>query len=305
MRKIHRIIIFLFLFALPLSNTFAASFSLIPNQEEIAVTREITFEIEINTQGESINAIEGKIILPREFFLLKDINSGNSIINLWVESPYLVTSASPENYVIAFAGITPGGYVGQKGKIFSLILKTLKDGRGTINFSDLRALLNDGKATPAQINAEPFAFVINAKSNQEIFEGKIETEKDVIPPESFTPVIRDELSFVSNQPVILFQTTDKQSGMAYYEIKEGEGPFLKAESPYKIKTATPQIIVRAVDKAGNIKEETLNISIPPPKSKIYPNLWKISLGASLLILILLIINILPKKRRKKRRVRTL
>ena len=52
---------------------------------------------------------------------------------------------------------------------------------------------------------------------------------------------------------LIFSTTDKQTGIDCYEIKEGEKDWKKEKSPYLLEDQTLRSIikVRAVDKAGN------------------------------------------------------
>ena len=52
---------------------------------------------------------------------------------------------------------------------------------------------------------------------------------------------------------LVFSGIDKQTGIDYYEVKEGQGNWKRAEFPYVLEDQTLQgiIEVRAVDKAGN------------------------------------------------------
>ncbi len=77
------------------------------------------------------------------------------------------------------------------------------------------------------------------------------------------------------QPIINFATTDSLSGIDHYEIKivplqqngtttESGSLFIEAESPYissPLPLGTYDVIVRAYDKAGNIKEVTKSLSV--------------------------------------------
>ena len=55
--------------------------------QEIRVGDQFEVGVFINTDEESINAIEGKIIFPQDLLEIKKINDGNSIINFWIEKP--------------------------------------------------------------------------------------------------------------------------------------------------------------------------------------------------------------------------
>src|SRR5882672_8977696 len=69
-----------------------------------------------NTEEESINAVAGKVIFPADLLELKTVQDGSSIINLWVDKPFL-----QNNGQVSFSGLTPGGYKGGGGFLFSLL----------------------------------------------------------------------------------------------------------------------------------------------------------------------------------------
>ena len=80
-----------------------------------------------------------------------------------------------------------------------------------------------------------------------------ELTKDTIPPETFpieihqTPIIFDGKYFIT------FSTTDKQTGVDHYEVKEGKKDWKIVQSPYILanQKLTDETQVKAVDKAGN------------------------------------------------------
>ncbi len=87
---------------------------------------------------------------------------------------------------------------------------------------------------------------------------------DVAPPEPFDLKIGQDPSVFEGKYFLSFATTDKTSGIDYYEIKEGERDFKKVSIPYLLEDQTLQskITVKAVDKAGN---EQIAEIIPPKK----------------------------------------
>src|SRR5690606_16980494 len=89
---------------------------------------------------------------------------------------------------------------------------------------------------------------------------------DTIPPEKFTIYLERTPNAFSNDYYIVFNTTDKQSGIDHYEVIEepledqmlftwgaATAPWVKARSPYMLKdqSLNSTIRVRAIDKAGN------------------------------------------------------
>ncbi len=82
---------------------------------------------------------------------------------------------------------------------------------------------------------------------------------DITPPEPFEAKIGRDSSIYDNRYFIAFSTTDKTSGIDYYEIKEGKLDFQKAVSPYLLQDQklSSKIIIRAFDKAGNVQESKI------------------------------------------------
>lgn len=101
---------------------------------------------------------------------------------------------------------------------------------------------------------------------------------DAISPEAFGLEIAKDPSIFEGKYFLSFATTDKTSGLDYYEIKEGKRELKRVTSPYLLEEQKlgKKIMVRAYDKAGNWSEA----EIKPP----YEPTWK-DLVSSLLVLI--------------------
>ncbi len=74
----------LVVFILLPSLSSAAEISLDSKTKEIGVGSQFEVGFFLNTEGEDINAVEGKIIFPKTLLELKEIKDGNSIINFWI-----------------------------------------------------------------------------------------------------------------------------------------------------------------------------------------------------------------------------
>ncbi len=100
---------------------------------------------------------------------------------------------------------------------------------------------------------------------------------DSTPPQDFKPEIGQESSVFEGKYFLSFATTDKTSGIDYYEVREGKGDWKIAESPYLLKDQSlkSKILVKAVDKAGN--EKIAEIS-PLPKYFTYETILLILIG---------------------------
>lgn len=100
---------------------------------------------------------------------------------------------------------------------------------------------------------------------------------DNVPPAEFVIAVLPSISTNVTNPIFEFTTTDSMSGLEKYEIKivplkiEGRDKsftvdelFIETESPYKsqdLPYGTYDVLVRAYDKAGNIRESTRNLQI--------------------------------------------
>ncbi|MFH1423699.1 MAG: hypothetical protein ABIG29_01985, partial [Candidatus Nealsonbacteria bacterium] len=122
-------------------------------------------------------------------------------------------------------------------------------------------LLNDGLGTPVKFSTRGAEFTISPKPFDAApldpargrNEWQEEIAKDTVPPEIFKIEINQDPLIFEEKYFIIFSTTDKQTGIDYYEIKEREGDWVKTTSPYMLEDQGLRSIirVRAVDKAGN------------------------------------------------------
>jgi len=248
----------------------AAELNLISHTQEIAVGQQFQVDVILNTEGEQINAIEGKIIFPRDLLELKKINDGNSIINFWIEKP----KSAPEGQIV-FSGIVPGGYNDNQGLILSITFLAKKEGSGLIEIQNAKTLLNDGKGAEAKLKIFNFQFSIFKESPA--IQSLVPKIKDLEPPEDFKPEIASDPTIFDGKYFLVFATQDKGSGIAGYAVHESirkkdvtqrnAQKWQEAESPYVLKDQKLRswIYVKAVDKAGNERIVSL-----PPK---YPLKW--------------------------------
>ncbi len=86
-------------------------------------------------------------------------------------------------------------------------------------------------------------------------------------PQEFNLEIGQEPAIFEGKYFLSFSTTDKTSGIDYYEIKEGNKDFKKITSPYLLEDQDlkTKIVVKAVDQAGN---ERIAEYIPEKKTEV-------------------------------------
>lgn len=263
----------------------AAQISLEAEEREFGIGEQIEIKLNLSSE-ESINALEGKIIFPASLLELKEINDGNSLVNFWVERP------GQDGETIIFSGISPGGWQGNRGFIFSLILEAKNEGQGMLEIKEARVLLNDGQGTAAPLSVSSFQFAVSglAKEKPIIIE-----KEDIEPPETFKPEIsRDPLIF-EGKWFLVFATQDKGRGISHYEVKERREKVLtffskweKAESPYVLKDQglKSETLVKAIDRAG--QERIIKIPAQRPLAwyKNYENWFIILIGVVFIFFIL-------------------
>jgi hypothetical protein len=128
---------------------------------------------------------------------------------------------------------------------------------------------------------------------------------DATPPLPFKPEIEVLTAAVIDRALVSFFTTDLLSGISHYEVgvidktkSPLESPsFIETESPYQLPTfisGTLVVIVRAVDRAGNVRDGSADIYLPFSLKTIFI----ITLAA---ILFLIIIYYLFRHYWKKKR----
>lgn len=252
---------FLSLAAIPV---FAADLSFEVKNSDIRTGDAFEAGFFLNTGGEDINAVEGKIVFPEKLLELKEIKDGNSIINLWIERP------KAKNGEILFSGIIPGGYMDRRGLVFSMVFQALQEGPGAIEIRDMRTLLNDGKGTAANTTISDSRFVISATAPAA--QPAAVEKKDIDMPEAFEPAVASDPTMFDGKYFLVFAAQDKGSGIDRYEVREGERPFVAAESPHLLQNQhlDEEIAVKAVDKSGNERV----VVLPPTKaSPRYQNYW--------------------------------
>lgn len=238
----------------------AASVSFAPAELLLSVNQEVRVDIYLDTENQVINAVSGKLSLPGAGLKLEEISDGNSLLSFWVEKP------SRQGNEITFAGVTPGGYDGHRGLLFSLFFSGEEVSGQEIKWQELQVLANDGQGTSVPVNSsilktQVTALVPGETNNISIVDSEV--------PEKFDLVIaRDPLIF-DNQWFLIFATQDKNSGVARYEVKEESligdesisGEWREQTSPYLLtdQTGTSRVSVKAIDRAGN---ETISILEP-------------------------------------------
>ena len=237
----------------------AAEFRLESDLLNISVGDEFLVTIWIDTQGESINALEGEVLFPQDILDLERIWEKDSLINLWIQKP---NSKEEREGRLSFSGLTPGGYEGE-GVIFSVVFRAKAEGVGAVTVSKERALLNDGSGTPALLTVSPLEFFISPQTS--IPRTLAAKTEDTEEPEPFELRIATDENLFNGQQFLVFVAQDKNSGISHYEISfiknKKTTSWERAESPFLLEQydEIKEIRVKAVDRAGNERIATLSL----------------------------------------------
>lgn len=263
-------------------------------------------EIRLNTEGEFINAVSIAIEYPEQLIILEDASRGNSILSLWPDDPQI------KNNQISFTGGIPAGYQGSDGLLLKLAfrIKSLDNRSATttkfIISNSSKALLNDGKATLAEVSFKNATLNIAYVSSDETKnEWENEILNDATSPEPFEIFVSKDSLLFGGKYFISFQTMDKQSGIDHYEVLEyyngGRMSENKnARSPYLLENQELDgiIRVRAVDKRGN---EAISEMRPDEVPEKRYEMWNYLITGVIIVITFVIIGSLwlLLKRRKK------
>ncbi|MFH1162332.1 MAG: hypothetical protein V1696_03640 [Candidatus Jorgensenbacteria bacterium] len=247
----------------------AAQFSATSPFPAVRVDDEFLVTAWLDTEGEDINATEGRLSFPHRSLELKKIYENDSVMNLWVEKPRQDADGS-----VVWSGIIPGGFEGvlspyytgtRPGKLFSLLFKAQQPGSATVYFANARALLDDGKGTGASVTSSGVTIGILPSQGGTATHDRsvLELQSDKEPPGEFTPEVSRDPSLFGGDWFVVFSTDDKGTGVDHYDIYEsrfnwkniGAQKWTLGESPYHLRDQSRQsyIYVKAVDRVGNAR----------------------------------------------------
>lgn len=219
---------------------------------------QVAVDLKLDTEGVEVNAIKVSVAFPDEHLQFIEAYERDSMITAWVDRPKV------SGNTVILSGIMAGGYVAtinpliddaHDGTIVRMIFETYGEGSGTLSFPDVELYKNDGLGGIADVKVENYDFTIS--STKGTSQG---LEIDIYPPESFTPIIGNNEYIFDGKYFLAFHTQDKQTGVAYYEVKEGRRSWERVESPYLLhdQSLRSVIWVKAVDYAGNVRKEQLH-----------------------------------------------
>jgi hypothetical protein len=255
-----------------------------PAQAEVYRGDTVTLKLRLDTEeGECINTVDAVINYDAGIRAV-DVSRGNSILNVWLEEPVIDESAK----TIKFAAGIPGGYCGRiagdpslTNVLVELVFRSPGVSIGGGSKPEARVwvdegsqvLLNDGNGTNAPVRLQDSLISLLStpgSSPSDSWKNEVQDDKDL--PADFAITLAKDDSAFSGEYFIVFNSSDKQSGIDHYEAMEepfsefeafkwgrADAPWVETQSPYVLKdqTLNSTIRVKAIDKAGNERIVTL------------------------------------------------
>ncbi len=242
---------------------FASTIYIDSSHSDFFVGDIVLFSVRVDSESKNINAVEGSISLKTtpQSITLTDINTSGSKFPLWLKKPL----PSVDTTDVSFSGGVQGGLNSNDAIIFNIVLKLEKVGQFTLAPNDSSVYLNDGNGTKDVTNSKnlvinvlpkkPNSAAINDLSNL--------ASEDTTPPEPFEIHLGQEGSVFDGKKFLSFTTSDEQSGIAYYEIRENNLPSVRSGNTYVLREQNNpvKVTVTAYDLAGNARKSVYS-SIP-------------------------------------------
>ena len=273
-------------------SVFASTVYVTTDHSDFFTGDTIMLNVRVDSENKSINAIEGNVLLnySTESVSLIDINTSGSKFSLWPSKPL----PSVDNTSISFAGGSPGGFNSKEAIVFNIVLKLQKAGQISLTPNNLSVYLNDGKGTKDEASVKNLVIdVLPKKSDsQSVDDLNNLISNDSTPPEHFEIYLGQEGSVFDGKKFLSFNTTDKQSDISYYEVREDNLPPVRSDNTYILQEQDKpvRVTIIAYDSAGNARESTYYSS---------PSLNYVLYFVILIIIILLVV-IFRKIRKTKR-----
>ncbi|MBP6926439.1 MAG: hypothetical protein KBB70_01950 [Candidatus Pacebacteria bacterium] len=224
-----------------------------------------TVPVLLRSPGIAVNAFDVTVSYPENIQFIGS-DEGGSIVTLWVEKP--IAGISNPNTTVSFSGTIPTGFTEiqnpltktkSPGLLTKLIFKTNTEGVGEIS-GKVKLYADDGQGTLVSSNGFSLNIAVDAETEATKY-----VWTDTVLPEVFTPaVMKDELAY-NGKYVLVFNAIDKDSGISTYEVREGDGKWKNATSPFLLRDQGlhSTIVIRATDKAGNVRM----VTIPAPNGE--------------------------------------
>ncbi len=294
LNKIKYISLIIIFFSAITSNAMSVYFE--KNIQDVNIGDTFIVNTYVDTEGVEINGIDGVVSIEGNVDVL-NINVAGSVFDLWPNKPSL------EGQNISFVGGSPSSVFGKKNKIFSFAVKARDTGKVNISLKQADVFLADGTGTSIATLGKNNSFFIDKNKNQTKNELSDLILNDKTAPKSFDIELGRDYSMYDGKYFVSFYTTDDDSGINRYEIRENNLPAIRSTNSYVLQDQSLKgfVEVKAIDNAGNVKVSMLDLSkvkISQTDKNYY--IYLISVITLILILIILIYKRFRFKINKKK-----
>jgi hypothetical protein len=294
MRRLYLVAQFVLLVVLAPAAVEAAHLFVEPEETEYNRLDTFYVPVRIDAQGECVNAVRASVYFDASVVTVVDVSRGDSIVTLWTEEPQITPGDAETPGVVTFEGGIPGGYCGRvegdPGRTDTLVRLVVTGVPKALSVGDVETAsfvvdpasvvyMHDGIGTPASTTVAGAGVTLVQATGTPANIWLDDVRSDTISPELFDITLVEGPSEGNLRNYIVWNTTDKQSGISHYEVRETDPDrfgFLKwfpdrssywveATSPYVLRDQklTSKIMVKAIDKNGNERVVTYTPPITP------------------------------------------
>ncbi len=137
------------LFGISAYKVSAATLSVSPASGTFTVGSTFDVSVYLNTENQSVNAINTALSFPPDKLQLVSPSTGKSVIGVWTAQPSVNNQAGK----VVLEGGVPGGIKAGNGLVTTLTFRVKSVGTATLRFlDDSKVLLHDGKGTDVLSN---------------------------------------------------------------------------------------------------------------------------------------------------------
>jgi hypothetical protein len=235
----------------------------------VAQQQQFYVDVVIDPQGKSFNAIQGTIVFSNDNLSLVRTETGSSNVTFFVDPPTL------KGNTITFSGIIPGGFSGLinpfdpthpgPAEIVRLVFMGKAAGEAQIIATGMTIADNDGQGTLETVpDQRSFLSILTTVAPS------VYAVHDTTPPLLTASVVQDH-DLNNDSYTLVFNATDKQSGIDHVEVKEGSKEWRTVKSPYLLQDQSRKSIIsiRAIDNAGNATLVSIDAA-PHPSDTAVP-----------------------------------
>lgn len=267
--------------------------------ESVAVGDTVAVSVYLDSEGQYPNTVEGQMVIDpgSEKIEILEISKAGSVLTHWPQSPSLDNSS-----LITFTGGTPGGFNQSAGLLFKIVFKAKQEGQVKFMPTGFKAYNNDQTSTSINVSASSFTINIVSKTGLSPQDQWLEIiSNDNTPPSDLSAIIGQDSALFDGKKFMTIFAKDDQSGLDYFEVKEGDLAAARTGQTYVLldQTESVPIIISAYDKAGNVSRTLLTPTVKMQSAGYQIWLSWIALIAVVAVVVFIIFSIIKKKKNKK------